>query len=387
MAGFAYTEALRILSADASADLGRLLAATCAPDCDPVVYLADFARQVLRPLAAGASEEQVEGTLAGRAFTTGEPAVSDREAYARVWVPVLEQTARAGVLAVSLPDAGDDSLRQAELLGVFAGLALAGMSRVTDAPRVRRQDRSMSLPASMQWDLLPPWGIKVPGALVAGILEPAYDIAGDAYDYAAADGVLHFAIMDGMGHGIGSTLLADLAVGAYRHARRSGIPAQAVHTAIDEAVTSGYDDLSFTTGLIGTLTAGTGRLEWTCAGHPPPLLLRGTNVVAELECDPTVPFGLGTGVPAVCGTDLEPDDAVLLYTDGVTEAHAPGGEPFGLDRLADLLERESASAHHPEELLRRLVRAVLEHQHGQLRDDATMLLLRWTGPGPHPARS
>lgn len=387
MAGFTYTEALRILSADASADLGRLLAATCAPGCDPVVYLADFARQVLRPLAAGVPQEQVEGTLAGRAFTTGEPAASDREGYTRVWVPVLEQTARAGVLAVSLPDAGDDSLRQAELLGVFAGLALAGMSRATDAPRVRRQDRSMSLPASMQWDLLPPWGIKMPGALVAGILEPAYDIAGDAYDYAATDGVLHFAIMDGMGHGLGSTLLADLAVGAYRHARRSGAPAQAVHTAIDEAVASGYDDLSFTTGLIGTLTAGTGRLEWTCAGHPPPLLLRGTNVVAELECEPTVPFGLGTGVPAVSGADLEPDDAVLLYTDGMTDAHAPGGEPFGLDRLADLLERESASAHHPEELLRRLVRAVLEHQHGQLRDDATLLLLRWTGPGPHPARS
>jgi hypothetical protein len=387
MTGFAYTEALRILSADASADLGRLLAATCAPGCDPVVYLADFARQVLLPLAAGIPEEQVEGTLPGRAYTTGEPAVSERDGYARVWVPVLEQTARTGVLAVSLPDAGDGNLRQAELLGVFAGLALAGMSRATDAPRVRRQDRSMSLPASMQWDLLPPWGIQMPGALVAGILEPAYDIAGDAYDYAAAGGVLHFAIIDGMGHGLGSTLLAGLAVGAYRHARRAGAPARAVHTAIDEALASGYDDLSFATGLIGTLTAGTGRLEWTCAGHPPPLLLRGTNVVAELQCEPTVPFGLETGVPAVSGYDLEPDDAVLLYTDGVTDAHMPGGEPFGLDRLADLLERESASAHHPEELLRRLVRAVLDHQGGQLRDDATLLLLRWTGPGPHPARS
>jgi hypothetical protein len=388
MAGFAYTEALRILSADASADLGRLLAATCAPGCDPVVYLADYARQVLLPLAAGVPEEQVEGTLPGRAYTTGEPAVSVRDGYARVWVPVLEQTARAGVLAVSLPDAGDGNLRQAELLGVFAGLALAGMSRATDAPRVRRQDRSMSLPASMQWDLLPPWGIQMPGALVAGILEPAYDIAGDAYDYAAAGGgVLHFAIIDGMGHGIGSTLLAGLAVGAYRHARRAGAPAQTVHTAIDEALASGYDDLSFATGLIGTLSAGTGRLEWTCAGHPPPLLLRGTNVVAELHCEPTVPFGLETGVPAVSGYDLEPDDAILLYTDGVTDAHMPGGEPFGLDRLADLLERESASAHHPEELLRRLVRAVLDHQGGHLRDDATLLLLRWTGPGPHPARS
>jgi serine phosphatase RsbU (regulator of sigma subunit) len=380
MAEFAYTEALRVLSADASADLGRLLAATCAPACDPVVYLADFSRLVLLPLTAGLPAEQVEGTLPGRAFTTGEPAVSARDGYTRVWVPVLEQTSRAGVLAVSLPDAGADSVRQAEMLGVFAGLALSAMNRVTDAPRVRRHGRSMSLPASMQWDLLPPWAIRMPGAMIAGILEPAYDIAGDAYDYAAGGGVLHFALIDGMGHGIGSTLLADLAVGAYRHARRAAAPAQAVHTAIDEALASGYEDLSFATGVIGTLTAATGRLEWTCAGHPPPLLLRGRKVVAELECDVTVPFGLGTGTPAVCSRDLEPDDAVLLYTDGVTEAHAPGGEWFGLDRLADLLERESAGTYQPEELLRRLVRAVLDHQGGHLRDDATLLLVRWTGP-------
>jgi serine/threonine protein phosphatase PrpC len=380
MAEFAYTEALRVLSTDASADLGRLLAAACAPACDPVVYLADFSRLVLLPLTAGLPAEQVEGTLPGRAFTTGEPAVSARDGYARVWVPVLEQTARAGVLAVSLPDAGADSVHQAEMLGVFAGAVLAGMSRVTDAPRAVRQGRSMSLPASMQWDLLPPWAIRIPGALVAGILEPAYDIAGDAYDYAGGDGVLHFAVIDGMGHGLGSTLLADLAVGAYRHARRAAAPAQAVHAAIDEALARGYKDLSFATGLIGTLTTATGRLEWTCAGHPPPLLLRGRKVVAELECDPTVPFGLGTGIPAVSSRDLEPDDAVLLYTDGVTEAHAPGGEPFGLDRLADLLERESAGTYQPEELLRRLVRAVLDHQGAHLRDDATLLLVRWTGP-------
>jgi Stage II sporulation protein E (SpoIIE) len=380
MTEFAYTEALRVLAADASADLGRLLGMTCAAACDPVVYLADYARRVLLPLTAGVPGEQVEGTMAGRAFTTGEPAVGARDGYARVWVPVLEQTARVGVLAVSLPDAGAGSVRQAELLGVFTGLALAGMNRVTDAPRVRRHGRSLSLPASIQWDLLPPWGIRMPGALVAGVLEPAYDVAGDAYDYAAGDGVLHFAVIDGMGHGIGATLLAGLAVGAYRHARRAAAPLQAVHTAIDEALASGYDDLSFATGLIGTLTAGTGRLEWTCAGHPPPLLLRGRNVVGELECAATVPFGLGTGAPAVSSCDLEPDDAVLLYTDGVTEAHAPGGEPFGLGRLTDFLERESAGAHEAEELLRRLVRAVLDHQGGHLRDDATLVLLRWAGP-------
>jgi serine phosphatase RsbU (regulator of sigma subunit) len=380
MAEFAYTEALRALSADASADLGALLASTCPAACDPVAYLADYSRQVLIPLTAGMPAEPVEGTMAGRTFTTGEPTVSDAGGRARVWVPVLEQAARSGVLAVTLPDASPDSVEQARLLGVFAGLALAAMSRVTDATRVRRHGRSLSLPASIQWDLLPPWSIRMPGAVIAGILEPAYDVAGDAYDYAASDGMLHFAVIDGMGHGIGATLLAGLAVGAYRHARRAALPAQEVHAAIDGALTAGYDDLSFATGLVGTLAADTGQLEWTCAGHPPPLLLRGRKTVGELGCDPTVPFGLGTGTPAVSSCDLEPGDAVLLYTDGVTEAHSPGGEQFGLGRLTDLLERESAGGHEPEELLRRLVRAVLDHQGGQLRDDATLLLVRWAGP-------
>ena len=142
MAEFAYTEALRALSADASADLGALLASTCPAACDPVAYLADYSRQVLIPLTAGMPAEPVEGTMAGRTFTTGEPAVSDAGGHARVWVPVLEQAARSGVLAVTLPDASPDSVEQARLLGVFAGLALAAMNRVTDATRVHRHGRS-----------------------------------------------------------------------------------------------------------------------------------------------------------------------------------------------------------------------------------------------------
>jgi serine phosphatase RsbU (regulator of sigma subunit) len=102
-------------------------------------------------------------------------------------------------------------------------------------------------------------------------------------------------------------------------------------------------------------------------------------VVAELSAPPVLPFGLGDGPPAPGTEDLEPQDAVLLYTDGVTEARAPDGALFGTDRLADLLEREAASGQSAEELLRRLVQAVLDHQAGGLRDDATLLLVQWTG--------
>lgn len=379
MAEFAYTRALQALSRHASVDVDALLAATCPPGWDPVVYLADFARETLLPLTSGAAAEPVAGTVAGQVFFTGEPSAVTGQGTVRVWVPVTEQTARIGVLAVSLPDADASSIQQAELLGVFAGLVVAAMMRVSDTPRVRRQGQAMSLSASMQWDMLPPWTVRLPGALAAGILEPAYDIAGDAFDYAVDNGVIHFAVIDGMGHGIGSTVLTGLAVGTYRHARRAGLPLAQVHTAIDEALASRYDDMSFATGILGILTVATGRLEWTCAGHPPPLLLSGRGAVTELETTPTIPFGLGASLPRLHAVDLKPGDTVLIYTDGVTEAHTLSRDLFGLARLSEALTREAPGEQEAEELLRRIVRAVLDHQDGPLRDDATLLMLRWDG--------
>ena len=374
-----FPDALRLLCQDAGADVHRVLAAACSPvrAWDPVVYLADFACTVLLPLTPGVPEEDIAGTLAGRAFTTRQPVTGDCEGGQRVWVPMLEQTACTGVLAITVAEATEQALAQAELLGVFAGLVTAMAVRVSDIPARRRSSRPLSLPAGMQWDLLPPLSARTAGAVIAGILEPAYDIAGDAFDYAVNDGDLHFAVIDGMGHGIGSTLLTGLAVGAYRHARRHGQALPAIHTAIDRALADHYDDLSFATGIIARLDAASGRLEWSCAGHPPPLLLRGRKVVAELSSDPALPFGLGGDAPPPRVQDLEPGDAVLLYTDGVTEARTPGGELFGLERLTDLTEREAASGQPAEELLRRLVRAVLEHQASDLRDDATLLLVQW----------
>ena len=279
--GFAGGEWSRDGDARLPRSLHRVLAAACepVPAWDPVVYLADFARQVLFPLAAGVAEEDVEGTMAGRAFATGQPASAERDGSVRVWVPVVEQTTRTGVLAITVPQASPEIMAQAELLGVFAGLTAAAATRVSDVPYIRRRGRAMSLPASMQWDLLPPLSAHGGGAVIAGLLEPAYDIAGDAFDYAVNHGDLHFAIIDGVGHGIGSTLLTGLTVGAYRHARRGGATLPRIHQAMDAALAGYYDDLSFATGVIGRLATESGRLEWSC---PRPLLLRGRNVVAEL---------------------------------------------------------------------------------------------------------
>ena len=77
-----------------------------------------------------------------------------------------------------------------------------------------------------------------------------------------------------MGHGIGSSMLTNLAVGAYRHARREGQDVPAMHRAVDAAVAEQYDGDAFVTGVFARLQLDTGALTWTNAGHPVPLLLR-----------------------------------------------------------------------------------------------------------------
>jgi sigma-B regulation protein RsbU (phosphoserine phosphatase) len=75
---------------------------------------------------------------------------------------------------------------------------------------------------------------------------------------------------------------------------------------------------------------------------------------------------------------LEPGDRLVLYTDGVTEARAVGGERFGLDRLVDLVERHAGAGLPAPETLRRLAHAVIGHQAGPPADDATLMLVEWS---------
>lgn len=377
LAGLRHTSPQEIVEAltDAATPLAR----------DIVLYLVDYEQEILQPFVDGTSltvlaEEQISATLAGRAFTTGAPVVADRDDEVRVWVPVFEHSVRTGVLAMTVDEAPAEVLEHATTLGVLAGLLVASAARYTDLVHVRKRGRSMSLAASMQWDLLPPLTLRAERVVVAGMLEPAYEVAGDGFDHSINGDRLDVALLDGMGHGIGSTLLTTLAIGTYRHQRREHRDLATTHDTVDRAVSLQFGGDAFVTGVLGRLDTTTGRFDLTNAGHPTPLLLRDRRVVGELACDPSTPFGIGGRCQQVAAHALEPGDTVVLYTDGVVEGRGADGTEFGVDRLADFLEREASSGRLADEALRRLVRAVLDHQQGSLRDDATIVVVRWDGP-------
>jgi serine phosphatase RsbU (regulator of sigma subunit) len=304
-----------------------------------------------------------------------------------LWLPLIDGTERLGVLGVIVDEerAQQDHLLRHRLwrFATLVAETVATKTRYGDSVVQARRQAPMGLAAEIQWGTLPPLTFACHEIVVAGALEPAYEIAGDSMDYAVDPGAARFAVFDGMGHGLQSSQLSALAVATYRNGRRGGRSLTATAHAIDAAVESVFTGATFITAVLAELDTDSGVLTWINAGHPEPLLIRGGRMVKFLQVEPGLPFGLGLtpepGPYPLAAERLQPGDQVLLYTDGIVEARSPRGEFFGVDRLIDLIARHEAAALSPAETMRRVVRALLDHQQGRLDDDASMLLVQYRG--------
>ncbi|MDP8936975.1 MAG: serine/threonine-protein phosphatase [Actinomycetota bacterium] len=350
-----------------------------------VLYVVDYEQQTLQPVAL-ASElmddrpkgVNIEGTMAGRAFRTQESVAAETAEGWKVWAPVRERSERIGVLELGFASVDEVLIRLCDDLGLLVGHLVLTAGRYTDLIELRRRRRPMNLAAEMQWDmLLPPLAFTSPDLAIAGLLEPAYFVAGDAFDYSLNGDLLGFAILDAMGHGVSSTLSSTLALGAFRFGRRRGLDTTVIAEQIDDALIEQFDGESFVTGHLAGLDVATGELEWVNAGHPPPMLVRGSKVVAELRCDPCLPLGLGIQITEVGRCQLRPGDKLFFYSDGAVEARPAGGQEFGLERLRDLVEEYTGAGLLASETLRRLATSLREHRGGELEDDATLVFLEW----------
>jgi hypothetical protein len=349
---------------------------------DVAIYLVDYDQTLLVPLPDHTDRTplEIDTTLAGRAFAAVTVQEAETESGQRLWLPLLDGAERLGVLGLTLPGV-DDALRaQCGWLATLVAELLLSKGQYTDIYFQTRRRRPMDLAAEMQWQLLPPLTFVTPRVVIAGLLEPAYEVAGDAFDYALNGNTAHLAVIDAVGHDLTASVLAAVTVGSYRHSRRAGLDLEATHAAMDQAIAGQFGGERFVTGQLAQLDCATGQLQWVNAGHPLPLLVRRAKVVDTLACHPVPPLGVGLGQPEIATAALEPGDRVLFYTDGVTEGRNLAGEPFGEARLADLLVRATLAGQPAAETMRRLAHAILAHQGRTPRDDATMVFLEWPGP-------
>ena len=350
-----------------------------------LMFVADYEQEWLIPVpVSGLSEgdpHSIDGTLAGRCFRAVEPVTSLADGRHTIWLPLVDGVERLGVLQVVVgqrDDPDDARLQEAcRLLGHLAGHLIAAKRPYGDSLDRLMRRRPRTVASELLHQLLPPLTFACEGLVVSGILQPFYDVAADAFDYSVVDDAAHIAILDATGHDLPGTILASIALSAYRNYRRQGLGIFASAHAMDELVAEHGEGWRVATGVLGELDLTSGRFRYLNAGHPAPLLMRDGKVVKELTEGRRVLFGLGEGQGTIAEEWLEPGDRIVLYTDGITEARTADGEFFGLDRLVDLLERAATTRQTAPETLRRISHQVVDHQGGVLRDDATLLIAEW----------
>jgi serine phosphatase RsbU (regulator of sigma subunit) len=277
---------------------------------------------------------------------------------------------------------------------------VASKSAFSDTLAAGRRSETMALQAEMVWGYLVPRTFATENVLVAAMLEPAYEVGGDAFDYSLAGNLLQVSVFDGVGHDLEAGLVASVAMAACRRTRRAGGTLAEMADDGDHAIVRHFGHARFVTALLAELDVTTGQFSWIPCGHPPPLLIRESKAVKELVRRPRLPLGLsslnaiaagahqpsGTAPPdsaaAVNTERLQPRDRILLYTDGITDGRSADGTQFGLDRLADFVIRHSDEGISAHETLRRLNHAIVEYQDDRLSDDATIVLIEWMPDQP-----
>ncbi|GAA2729532.1 PP2C family protein-serine/threonine phosphatase [Actinocorallia aurantiaca] len=363
---------------------------------DVQIYLVDLQQNVLRPVTGpapegaddAAAEIRVDGTLGGRAFQQARILTSPRSGENEAeywWVPLLDGTERLGVMRVHTSGhAGPQEIDRMRHLASLAALMLVSVRPYSDSYARLVRTRRMNVAAEMQWNLLPPPMFASDRVAIGVVMEPAYEIGGDAFDYAVSGDDVHTSIFDAMGHDAASGLAANLAMASSRNQRRHGVPLAEAGRGIETALLQEFGSSNrFVTAIMADLNTSTGALTWVNHGHHPPILIRGGRWVTRLQCPPSHPMGMDLDLPVtVCTEHLEPGDRLLLYTDGITEARDHHGHEFGLDRFIDFVLRHIADGVSISETLRRLIRTLLAHHDQPLQDDATVLLLEWRGSSP-----
>ena len=208
-------------------------------------------------------------------------------------------------------------------------------------------------------------------------MTPAKDVGGDFYDFFQIDADrIGFVIADVSGKGIPAALFMAVSRTLIRSTGLRGIPSHECISYANRLLCNESLDAMFVTVFYGIYTISTGVIDYTNAGHNPPYLLRRNNVVEALPLSQNFIVGVFDDFVYTKSTlKLEPGDAIILYTDGVTEAFNEERQQFGEKGLEKTLK--SVPGADSKEIIEAIKEDVTEFSGNEPQsDDITILSLK-----------
>lgn len=245
------------------------------------------------------------------------------------------------------------------------------LEEVEDAQRAREAlaDRGMIV-LTLREELAAPVAPRLPtGMRMANRFAPAQGIvAGDWLDVVSLGGErMALALVDVSGHGAGVGAFALRTKALTVAAAQSHEPGDALRWVADQLGDTGEQ---FLTGVVVHIDAETGAVRYASAGHPP-MLLGGLTGITLLESTGPLLGPLG-GEWATVEVDLPRGGVLVAYSDGLIEARDADGEPFGLERLAEIVERTQLDGPHA---VADACLAAVQHHQASREDDLTLCVV------------
>ena len=238
-------------------------------------------------------------------------------------------------------------------------------------------ERELSIVADIQRSLLPKVTPRIPTLDIATFYETSKWAGGDYYDFfRLPEGKWGILIADVSGHGTPAAVIMAVTHSlAHGHVGPHDPPSvllEQVNRQLSTLYTA--DNEAFVTAFYGLYDPATRLLTYSSAGHNPPRLMRcDQGVIESIDGARSLPLGLVAEEEYQNATlDLHPGDQITFYTDGITEALAPNGDQFGMDRLDAILSRCGGSARN---LVDAVIAEVRAFTHGVTppADDQTLI--------------
>jgi serine phosphatase RsbU (regulator of sigma subunit) len=253
-------------------------------------------------------------------------------------------------------------------------------ARLVERERERqRLEQEIGIARDIQQALLPKNFRDYPHLSVKGVNFPCLAVGGDYFDvFPLDDRRTAFLIADVSGKGLGAALVTTMLQGALSGMTLGTDPARVLNH-VNRFLCDHVEVGRYATMFFGILDDA-GSLEYINAGHPSPILLR-SSTAEEAFTEGSFPVGL---VPeaefSAASLKLEPNDTLVLFSDGVTEAMDPDEQLYGVARLRDVLQGKNEM---PLEELQKLVLESVENfaRGARQADDLTILLVRFRAAG------
>jgi sigma-B regulation protein RsbU (phosphoserine phosphatase) len=246
--------------------------------------------------------------------------------------------------------------------------------QIEEGRLLREKKRQVEEARRMQERMLPAQMPKFSGFDVQTFWKPALDVGGDYFDaIPLTDSTAAFCIGDVAGKGLPAALLMTAMQASAHGLSKTVSDAAEMCRQLNRVVLNNTRSDRFTTFFYGILDSTRCSLQYSNAGHVPPILVRQDGRVARLSEGGTV-LGLFSDADYErTEIDFGPGDRLVLVTDGITEATNSADEEFGEDRLIRLLveQRHASSA----ELQQILLQAVAAFAGQALQDDATLMIV------------